>query len=318
MSLPARVWAHMRQLWPRWTLLPAFPYVAYGFVMILIGDVRWDHVVMMFAIPALAYGNARSKRLYQGAHPCALTALLYDSMRYVKNLGVSPERVHDCDLRALELSLFGIGSGADRMTLNDFFLTHHWTAVDVYCSIPYGAYIFASLGAAVFLYFKDYRACVRYSWIFFLMNVLAYVTYHVYPAAPPWYYHAHGCEISMTAMPSAGPRLTHVDEVLGITYFHGLYERSSDLYGAVPSLHVAYPLLILIEGWRSFRVPGRVACVIFFLSMGFAAVYLDHHWVFDVMLGFFYCVGTAALVRFIQTRTAAAPAGPAPKLEPQT
>ena len=310
----ARVWAHMRSLWPRWTLVPLLPYWLYGLAMVIVGDLRWDHVVMMIMIPALAYGNARSKKLYMGAHPISLVALLYDGMRYVKNLGVSPERVHDCDLRAAELSLFGIGSGAGRMTLNDYFLTHHWTPVDVYCSIPYGMYIFAALGAGVYLYFKDYRALQRYAWVFFLMNVAAYVTYHAYPAAPPWYYHEHGCEISMTAMPSAGPRLAHVDAVLGITYFHGLYARSSDLYGAVPSLHVAYPLLITLEGWRTLRLPGRVLAVIFTISMGFAAIYLDHHWTIDVVLGVIYCLGSAALVRFVAAKIRGGSEGAAPEV----
>jgi hypothetical protein len=292
----------MRALWPRWTLLPPAACLAYGTLMIIIGDIRWDHVVMMMLMPFLAYYNEWTKKLFLGAHPMAHVALLYDGMRYVKNVGVSPERVHNCDLRDLEMKLFGVTVGGEKMTLNDFFLKHHWDWLDIYCSIPYGTFIFACLGVAVVLYFKDYEAVQRYSWVFFLMNILAYITYHVYPAAPPWYYHAHGCEISMTAMPSAGPRLLNVDAVLGITYFKGIYERSSDLYGAVPSLHVAYPLLIVVEGWRSFKWFGRTLSLIFFVSMAFAAVYLDHHWVFDVVLGGFYCVGATALVRYVQGR----------------
>ena len=310
------LWRHMRALWPRWTLLPPLPFWGYGLVMIVKGDLRWDHVAMMILVPVLAYTNARTKRLTIATYPTALVGFLYDGMRYIKNVGVSPERVHDCDLRAIELSLFGIGSGADRITLNDWFLTHHWTAVDLYCAVPYGTFIFACLGAAVVLYFRDYGAVQRFAWAFFVMNVAAFITYHVYPAAPPWYYHAHGCEISMTAMPSAGPRLSHVDEVLGVDYFHGLYARSSDLYGAVPSLHVAYPLLIVLWGWRSFGRAGRAFTVILFLSMCFAAVYLDHHWVLDVMLGILYCVGASLLMRVVFRRIergqAAPSADPAP------
>ncbi len=54
-------------------------------------------------------------------------ALLYDGMRYVKNIGVSPERVHDCDLRALELGLFGFAGGpsGERITPGDWFYAHH-------------------------------------------------------------------------------------------------------------------------------------------------------------------------------------------------
>jgi hypothetical protein len=315
-SVPARVWRHIRALWPRFPLAPIAPFYAFFFFLVYRGDVRLDHVFMILLIPALAYGNAWSKKLYLGMYPMALTGMLYNAMGYVKNVGVSPERVHDCDLRALEMSIFGVTSNGVKMTLNDYFLTHNATWLDIYCAVPYGSFIFACLGVGVFLYFKDYRAVQRFAWVFFLMNLAGFITYHVYPAAPPWYYHAHGCEISMTAMPSAGPRLEHVDQVLGIDYFHSMYGRSSDLYGAVPSLHVAYPLLILLEGWRSFNVVGRALSVLFFLSMGFAAVYLDHHWVIDVVLGTFYCVSAIGLVRFVQGRTSAPPAAPAPRVTP--
>lgn len=310
---PARLWAHMKELWPRWTLLPLLPFWPFGVFVTLRGDLRWDHVVMMILVPLLAYGNAATKKLLVGLYPIALVALLYNAMGYMKNLGVSADRVHDCDLRALEASLFGWTSNGQTYTPGDFFLTHHHTALDLYFAFPYGTFIFACVFAAVVLYFRDYSAVLRFSWVFFLMNVAAFVTYHVYPAAPPWYYHAHGCEVSMTALPSAGPRLSHVDEVLGITYFHGIYSRSSDLYGAVPSLHVAYPLVILIEGWRSFRTLGRVLSVVFFVSMSIAAVYLDHHWVIDVLLGYTYCITSSLLVRKLTARRTAPPApSPAP------
>jgi hypothetical protein len=302
----------MKRLWPSYTLLPPLPFLVFCLYVVYRHDLRWDHVAMMILVPVLAYTNEWTKKLLVGAYPIALTGMLYNMMGYVKNVGVSPERVHDCDLRAIELRLFGFDHGGQRITPGDWFLDHHWTAVDLYCGIPYGTFLFACLAVAVILYFKDYRAVQRFAWVFFLMNVAAFATYHLYPAAPPWYYHAHGCEISMTAMPSAGPRLAHVDEVLGVAYFQGMYSRSSDLYGAVPSLHVAYPLLIVIEGWRSFRWLGRSLSVIFFLSMGFAAVYLDHHWIVDVLLGLVYCVGAVFAVRYIEARTASRARAPAP------
>ncbi|APR84895.1 PAP2 superfamily protein [Minicystis rosea] len=298
----------MRSLWPRFTLLPLLPFVPFCLFVAIQGDLRWEHVVIGLGGPALAYGTVKTKRLFMASYPMMLVGILYDAMGYVKNVGVSPERVHDCDLRALELRLFGITLGGQRFTLNDYFFVHHWTWVDVYCAIPYGTFIFACLAAAVILYFKDYRATQRFAWIFFLMNVMAFITYHVLPAAPPWYYHEHGCEISMTALPSAGPRLLHVDEVLGITYFRGMYARSSDLYGALPSLHVAYPLLIVLEGFRSFGRVGRALSISFAVSMAFSAVYLDHHWVIDVLLGVTYCLISTAFVRFAQARLEARPA----------
>jgi phosphatidylglycerophosphatase A len=61
--------------------------------------------------------------------------------------------------------------------------------------------------------------------------------------------------------------------VAGHAYFHCLYARSSSVFGAVPSLHVAYPLLVLLFGWPRFRWLGRVLASLFFACMCFAAVY---------------------------------------------
>lgn len=297
-----RLWLHLRRLWPTWAILMPAPFVVYGVVMMFRGDLRWDHVAMMIAMPLIAYYNERSKKLFTGAYAIALTSLLYDGMRYVRNLGVSPERVHVCDLRDIELRFFGLNVGGQRITAQDWFLTHHATWLDLYCALPYGFFIFAALGCAIVLWGRDYQAVQRFAWGFFLMNVAAFVTYHIYPAAPPWYYHSHGCVVDMAANPQAGPRLEHVDAYLGITYFHGMYARSSDIYGAVPSLHVAYPMLILLEGWRLFRWPGRVFSIVFFLSMAFSAVYLDHHWIVDVVLGMTYCASAWMLIHFVSSR----------------
>ena len=210
-----RLWAHMRRLWPRWTLLPPAPFVLYGLVMLLRGELRWDHVAMMVLVPALAYTSEKSKKLCEASYAMGLVGLFYDAMRYFRNVGVSPERVHLCDLRAMEIKLFGVTMGGERVTVHDWFLTHHWDALDLWCAVPYGTFIFASLGCAVVLYGRDYRAVQHFAWGFFLMNVVGFATYHIYPAAPPWYYHAHGCFVDMAANPQAGPRLEHVDAMLG-------------------------------------------------------------------------------------------------------
>lgn len=306
-----RALAHVRELWPRGGWLPLAPFIPFFVFVIAKGDLRWDHIAMMVAVVGLAYGTPWTKRLFIAAVPMALVAVLYNAMGYVKDVGVSPERVHNCGLRALELSLFGVTVGGQRMTLNDVFLAHHWTPVDLYCAIPYGTFIFACMGVAVFLFFKDEAAAQRFTWIFFLMNVLGFATYHVLPAAPPWYFHQHGCAIDMAAVPSAGPRLLHVDHVLGIDYFRSMYARSSDIYGALPSLHVAYPMLIAVEGWRSFGRVGRAASILLCISMAFAAIYLDHHYVIDVLLGVTYCVASIALVRFVHGRVTRASTPPA-------
>jgi hypothetical protein len=131
---------------------------------------------------------------------------------------------------------------------------------------------------------------------------MGFITYHVYPAAPPWYFHTHGCVVDVLARSSEGPNLARVDALLGVHYFQGLYGRSNDVFGAVPSLHVAYPLVVVLDGWRLFGRFGKIFTTSFWAVMCFAAVYLDHHWVIDVILGLIYALGAFSFVRWVSTR----------------
>jgi hypothetical protein len=254
---------------------------------------------MAVAVTALAYTSPATKRLLVGLIPCALVALLYDAMRFVKNVGLDESTVHICDLRSAELRWFGIGSGAARVTLHDWFQAHPSLPLDVFFAVPYGTFLMVVVGYAVFLYRRHFESFERFTWGFFALNVVGFLTYHLYPAAPPWYYHQHGCIVDLASAASAGPNLLRVDEWLGVRYFSGFYSRSSDIFGAVPSLHVAYPLLIVIEGWRPHRALGRTLLVGFYAWMCCAAVYLDHHWVIDIVLGTGYAVVTAFAIRRI-------------------
>ncbi len=287
---PRRLWAHMRELWPRWTLLPPMPWVAWATYQFLRGEVRWELIGAAVLALALAYWSPATKRLLIGIYPACLVGVLYDSMFLFKNVGLTPDNVHDCDLRAHELHWFGVNVGGVRMTLQDYAQAHTVPVLDVIAAIPYGTFIFAIFGYAVFLYFRDFKGLQRFAWAFLLLNVVGFLTYHIYPAAPPWYFHAHGCSVSLASHASEGPNLARVDQMLGVSYFHGMYGRSNDVFGAVPSLHVAYALILLLEGWRHHGWPARGGFIAYFVTMCFASVYLDHHWVIDVLLGLVYCV----------------------------
>jgi inositol phosphorylceramide synthase catalytic subunit len=258
---------------------------------------------MAVLVTALAYGNERTKKLFLGLVPLALVAMLYDAMRFVRNVGLTESRVHVCDLRAAEMQWFGLTVGDVRMTLQDWFQAHSALWLDVLCAVPYAAFIWVVFGYAIFLVFRDFSAARRFTWGFFLLNVAGFLTYHLYPAAPPWYYHLHGCTVDLQAAASEGPNLARVDRLFGIGYFRGFYGRASDVFGAMPSLHVAYPLLMVVEGWRQHRIVGRTMLVAFYVSMCFSAVYLDHHWVLDIVAGSAYAIAVAVAIHGLTRAT---------------
>lgn len=276
----------------QWLLLVS-PMMLWPLYCLSIGERRWEHAVAFGLPPLLAWSTLASKRLFIGVYPLFAVGLVYDGMRFVKDVGVTPERVHVCDLHALDARWFGLGT----QSWPDYWLTHGNLALDLYFAIPYGTFLYVTVAYAVWLYRADYDGLRRFAWTFLLTNLLGFLTYHIYPAAPPWYYHQYGCAVDLGARASEGTHLARVDQVLGVPYFASFYARSNDVFGAVPSLHVAYPLLVVLEGWRRHRVLGRTLSCLFFVSMSAAAVYLDHHWVFDVALGVLYTVVIYALVR---------------------
>jgi membrane-associated phospholipid phosphatase len=240
---------------------------------------------------------ATARRLVAGAYPMGLVALLYAAMGRVRDVGVSQASVHLCDLHAREVALFGVPLNGARVAPNDWWLAHPYRTLDALCAFPYATFILVCVGFAVWLYGHDYARMVRFAWCFLALNVVGFATYHLYPAAPPWYFHAHGCAVDTAAKASEGPALARFDAWIGVPYFARMYARSSAVFGAIPSLHVAYALLVALEGWSVFSTGWRAASVAFFLLMCFAAVYLDHHWIEDVLAGAACSVAVAAAAR---------------------
>jgi phosphatidylglycerophosphatase A len=218
--------------------------------------------------------------------------LLYAALGPFAKAGVSASRVHGCDLRAIDAALVPVGAGE---TIHDILQRHHVAFLDLYFAIPYATYLVACFAFAVYMFFRDEAAMRRFTLGFLLLNATAFALYHIVPAAPPWYVHAHGCAIDMGATPSAGPSLLRVDAMLGVPYFAAFYARSTTVFGAMPSLHAAYPTLIFLVARRAVGRALKIALGGFAVSMFAAAIYLDHHWVVDVLAG----IASACCVHFV-------------------
>jgi hypothetical protein len=279
----------VRSLWPRGALWPLAPFALYALWSYARADLRIEHLLVLAIVATLAYVGPRTKELLLGLYPVGLVFILFDGMRPWQRVGLEESRILDCDLRSVEARFFGSGGN----TAHDYFQAHHSAVLDVLCAIPYATFILWCLGGAVWLYTKDRAAMRRFMWGFFALNVAGFVTYHVIPAAPPWYFHAHGCAVDLATRPSEGPALARVDALLGIPYFHGMYAKGSSVFGALPSLHCAYPLLLALVGWRIFGTRMRVLALAYDGAMVFSAVYLDHHWILDALLGSAYAIAVA-------------------------
>jgi hypothetical protein len=184
--------------------------------------------------------------------------------------------------------------GASRIRWYDY------AAWSVYMSYFVATYLLA--GVLWFVarpHFRRYVATVT------VLAAMGFVTYALFPAAPPWLASEEG-ELAPTTR-SIGYVSAHVP----VISFDTLFERGSEYanpVAAVPSLHAAYTLLIALFLWR-WAGRARPLLVAYPLAMTFALAYTAEHYVVDVLLGWAYAlVALWAVNRVADRREHAGPA----------
>lgn len=293
-----RALAHVTRLWGAYWLLPGGLPLLYATVMFAIGDLRPEHVIVPALATLLAYATDKTKRFFLDVVPYLAVAFGYDLVRYARAAVLTPERVWGCGLRELELSLF---SAAPGVTFQDYFAVHHHPAFDLLFSVPYAIFVYVAIGYAAYLFFVDRRRMRHYLWAFMIANFISFALWLIVPAAPPWYLRSAGCTIDLTAQPSAAA-LLRVDALLGVDYFARFYSRAASVFGAIPSMHCAYPVLGLLTAWKATTWRTRPIHLLYAVVMFCAAVYLDHHWILDALAGWLVAVIAVVAARRVLLR----------------
>ena len=167
----------------------------------------------------------------------------------------------------------------------------------VYVSYFLGTYLVAGL-----LWFFARDRFRRYVGCVALLAGMAFTTFALFPAAPPWLASREG-ELEYTSR-LIGPTSGHIP-FLSLS-FENLFERGweyANPVAAVPSLHAAYTLLITLFLWRWSRW-ARPFLALYPPAMAFALVYTAEHYVVDVLLGWVYTLAALWIVRGVAERIA--------------
>ncbi len=174
----------------------------------------------------------------------------------------------------------------------------------------YTSHFFASYTVAAVLWKRNHQRFRRYIALFVGLTFAGYTGYVLYPAMPPWMASeaGHVGYLLDPAMPQwlasptgylgSTPRIIPVVwEHLGMHGAAALFTHGSQFnndVAAMPSLHAAYPMLILLFFWSRARRWVRVLLVSYTLAMAFTLVYAGEHFVIDEIFGW----GLAAAVYF--------------------
>lgn len=282
---------------------------AYLAVMGLTSGNRPEQFLVVGLALALAAWSDATRRVLAGLLPFLLFGLVYDLTHLTEPL-VRHLHVHVAEPYAFDRRFFGISTPEGVLTPSEWFAHHHWPVVDFITGLAYIVYVFWSIGfaAALAIFGREERTrrlLVRFGWTFLAMNVVGFATYYVYPAAPPWYVARYGLGPADMAARSSAAGAARWDALTGIPWFAGFYGRSADVFGAIPSLHVSYPLLTWLYGRELRKRWLDAASFGLFLLVSFAAVYLDHHYLLDVLLGIAYALAAWGLERAVTRRRAA-------------
>jgi membrane-associated phospholipid phosphatase len=126
-----------------------------------------------------------------------------------------------------------------------------------------------------------------------VLSLAGFATYVLFPAVPPWLAARHG------SIGSANRTIAIVWHHVPIAHFGSLFEKGqtyANNVAAMPSLHAAFSLLIVMYIWRLVPRWWRPLLALYPPAMAFSLVYTGEHYVVDCVAGWAYAVATFVAV----------------------
>jgi inositol phosphorylceramide synthase catalytic subunit len=272
----------------QWLFISLIYFIWFG---LLVG-LRTEHTVLWCFSTTLWFINSSTRNflLHLAAWLCYW--MLYDSLRIAPNYTVS--KVHIQDLYELDKNLFGIYSNEIKISLNEWCTLHKTPILDVIAAIFYISWVPLPILFSIVLYFTNRPLYHRFTWGFLTVNIIGFVIYYIFPAAPPWYVAEHGFDFNIN-VPRSAAGLNRVDQLFEIELFKKIYTRNSNIFAAMPSLHSAYPLITLFYAVISKQKWAITLFSITSIGIWFSAIYTNHHYILDVAAG----IGVAIMGYFV-------------------
>lgn len=243
---------------------------------------KQDQLTLVLLFNVCYYLSFISRKFILGFTIFIIFWIIFDFMKAFPNYNY--QEVHIKSLYEAEKNWFVINDAGKMITPNEYWAIHHTNFLDILTGFFYLSWVPVPLGFAAFLFFKNRKWFLEFSLTFLFVNILGFIIYYIYPAAPPWYVQQYGFDF-IAGTPGNTAGLHRFDAYFDVTIFKSLYEKSSNVFAAMPSLHSAYPLIVLYFGWRFHFKWVNLLFATIMLGIWFAAVYTSHHYVLDVLAG---------------------------------
>lgn len=285
--------------------VPLLAALAYWLTISKVGTLSSDHLIPVTVLLVLYYLGPATRSIYEFVLPLVLMMVIYDSQRYYADYIRGP--IHVSEPYEFDKRFFGIREGGKILTPSEWFQIHtHWI-LDLISGFFYIAFVPIFVLITAYFRFRLSRTGTpkcsaaeieakspQIMWAFFWLNMFGFSTYYWYAASPPWYAEMYGFGPAIVHVPASPGGCARFDQLLGLHIFDEWYGRAADVHGAIPSLHIAYPLLSVYYAFKFGAL--RLTAIQYYLWLCFSAVYVNQHYVLDVIIGSIYALGTAYLV----------------------
>lgn len=305
---PKRIWDYLNESQRRWNI---FILVGIALYFILIGKfikTRPDHIFLALLVFSFVFlGKKWGRMLLVDWSPWIIFWISYDMMRGIAD--TVRGNIHIREVFECERMFFGWLTSAEipAFYFQSFQKAHEGELVraflDVFTSNVYALHFLVPLVLGWILWhtLNERRNYYEYVHTMTLLNFMALVTFMLYPAAPPWYVFNHGFGQPTGEFLDSAGSLVNFDALIGTHFFRSIWNTfNSNPFAAIPSLHAGYPTAIAFFIWKRFKGKNWL-WFIYPLSAWFSAVYLNHHYIIDLILGSLYFFIAYWIAKFLLT-----------------
>ncbi len=278
------------------TWLPLLIVTVYFLLLYFSIDVKTVNVVFVLILLLGYYIHPNTRKIIFAFAPLLAYIIIYDLMRGFPNYFF--KEVNIKGIYEFEKKIFGILTRDGLITLNEYFKDNTNDILDFLGGVIYANWVNIPIVFAIYLYVKDKRKMLEFLLSFLLLNIFGMTTYYLIPVAPPWYVELYGFEFdsNVSGYPAG---LINFDKMFDIHFFQNMYEQmNSQVFAALPSLHSAFPALLLCYSLKKVRY-ANIPILLYGVSVCFFAVYLRHHYLIDILLGVSYAVVTFFLMNYL-------------------
>jgi hypothetical protein len=278
--------------------LISFTYLLFSAFLV---GFKSDQVILVLIFNCAYYLSPITRKFILGFLIFIVYWVIFDYMKAFPNYNYNT--VHIAGIYNFEKSLFGIHIQDKLLTPNEYWRINGHTFLDIMAGIFYLCWIPVPLAFAAYLFFKNRRQFLLFSMTFVLVNMLGFIVYYLYPAAPPWYVQYNGF-VFHADTPGNTAGLAKFDAYFHAGIFKSIYAKGSNVFAAMPSLHSSYPVIVVYYGLKNRLGLANIFFFIVMFGIWFSAVYLSHHYVVDVLAGILCATLGITIFNLLYTRAA--------------